>query len=92
MKSELETLKNVGPKVASLLQVAGIETVAQFYAVGAREATKRIFLANEMQTHAMYYYALTAAEQQRGVFSFDAVEKAELKMQYRELMGEIGLG
>jgi len=92
MKVELENLKNVGPKVATLLQVAGIETTADFFRLGAIEATRRMFVANEMSPHIMYFYALSAAEQKRGIFSFDPVEKAELKSAYQHLLAEIGYG
>ena len=92
MKSELESLKNVGPKVACLLQVAGIETTEQFFQLGAVEATKRMFIANEMSPHIMYFYALVAAEQKRHIFSFDAAEKAELKIEYQDIVAEIGHG
>ncbi len=89
MSSDLQSLRNVGPKMAGYLLLAGIVDTAAFRALGAIEATKRIFLAGELTPHQMYFYAPVAAEQDRDISSFDLAEKRELKIQYAELMMDL---
>ncbi len=85
---DLQTLKNVGPKVESHLQLVGIESVEQFLQVGAVEAIKRMYLTGEVKPHIMLFHALKAAEQDRNIFSFDSSEKIELKLEYHEILAE----
>ena len=86
MKSDLQSLKNIGLKMEAHLRVIGISSVEEFLDIGSSEIAKRLFLSGEVKPHPMYYYALVAAEQGRDVFSFDRAEKAELKEVYSDII------
>jgi len=87
--SDLQSLRNIGPKVEEFLILAGITNVNELRKVGALEAVRRTILTGEMKPHIMYYWCLNAALQDRGIFSFDDQEKAEMKMEFRDLLDEI---
>ena len=89
MKSDLQTLKNIGPKMEQHLDVIGIDSVEVFQSLGSREITKRLFLSGEIKPHTMFFYALVAAEQDRNIFSLDRAEKAELRTEYADILAEI---
>lgn len=72
------------------LITVGINNTEQLHSVGALEATKRIFLAGLAKPHVMYFMSLEAALQDRDIFSFEPIEKSELKLLYTELISEIG--
>ena len=68
------------------LTTVGIGTIEQLKAVGALEATKKIFIAGLAERHIMYFLCLEAALATRDIFSFDADEKAELRMIFKDAM------
>lgn len=88
MKTDLQTLRNIGPKMEEHLIAIRIKSVEELEAVGALETTRRLVLSGLVKPHVMYYHCLEAAIQGRDIFSFLPEEKAELKALYGEMMEE----
>jgi len=72
------------------LQTIGVNSINQFKELGAIAITKKLLLTGTIDPHIMYFHALVAAEQDRGIFSFDRAEKSELKIEYADIMDEVG--
>ena len=89
MSTDLQQLQNIGPKMEQYMEIIGVSSVAQFRLLGAVEVTKRLFRKGLVNPHVMYFHALVAAEQDRDIFSFDRVEKAELKVEFADILAEI---
>jgi len=89
MQSDLQTLKNVGPRVEACLLAVGIDSVETFRQTGAFESARRILHSGEMKPHILLYQALVGAEQNRNIFSFDPTEKLELKTEYQEILNNL---
>jgi DNA transformation protein and related proteins len=61
MKSDLMTLKNIGPASASQLRDVGIETAAQLRKIGALDAYRRLKHAFPRHVSLLMLYALEGA-------------------------------
>lgn len=88
MSTDLQNLKNIGPKMEEHLVTIGVNSIAQFRSLGAVAITRKLFEQGVVKPHVMYFHALVAAEQDRGIFTFDRFEKAELKVEYTDIVAE----
>ena len=61
MSEQVDTLPNLGPKTARLLEDVGISTVAELRAIGAVQAWRRIKFAHPKRVSLVGLYAIEAA-------------------------------
>jgi DNA transformation protein len=80
----LETIRNIGPAMASALRAAGIRSVADLHRIGADDAYARL-LANGEKPHFIAYYVLHMSLQGRPWNDCKGAEKDALRAKFDRL-------
>jgi hypothetical protein len=82
--ADLQTIKNIGPAVATSLQDVGVTTAEQLYEMGADAAYTKLLEAGS-RPHFIMYYALHMSLQGRPWNDCKGDEKKALRAQFDKL-------
>jgi hypothetical protein len=89
--SKISTIRNLGPKMETLLGSAGIRTAEEVHELGVKEVYRRLLLAGR-RPHFIAYYSIYLGLQGRPWNDMTPEEKASVRADFDRIAAEVSIG